>query len=234
MITPSGKTLSSYIAADTRINALAFTGSTAVGKSMDESIGIKHLHMELGGNGAAVVTPRCDLRRAVEQSNHSALDFSGQRCDAVSRIMVLDEIADEYSRSAREELRQHPVGDPAFEDTKIGPLIDKTAVQHVQDLVDDAVNKGAELVVGGRSEGNLYHPMLLDHVTREARIMQDETFGPLVPVHRVHDLKEAIEVANDTQYGLYSCVFTNDFYEAREPAGLGKKTPDQLVVVDLL
>lgn len=214
VLTTAGKTMSGHIN-DPRISAITFTGSTVVGKSIAEKAGMKqHLHLELGGNGAAVVLPRADLDLAVKKVAHGALNYSGQRCDAISRVIVVHDIAESFVSKIVEEVKNVKYGDPMAEETMVGPLIDTTAVRNVDNLVQDALGKGAQLLVGGKYNGNVYQPTVLDHVPKDAEIMQEETFGPVVSIHRVTDMDEAIEAANDSSYGLDSCVFTSDFYEA--------------------
>jgi glyceraldehyde-3-phosphate dehydrogenase [NAD(P)+] len=213
-ITTSGETLGSHID-DPGISAISFTGSTAVGKSIAKKAGMKqHLHLELGGKGAAIVLPNADIDLAAKKVVHGALNFSGQRCDAISRVIVVQDIAEPFVAKIVDEVKNVKYGNPWEEETLVGPLIDADAVAHVHTLVQDAVEKGAKLLLGGKSEGNVYLPTVLDHVPRDAEIMQEETFGPVVTIHRVEDMNEAIEAANDTKYGLDSCVFTDTFYDA--------------------
>ncbi|MBE0516464.1 MAG: aldehyde dehydrogenase family protein [Methanophagales archaeon] len=214
VITTSGKTLGTHID-DPRIGAISFTGSTAVGKEIAKKAGMKqHLHLELGGKGAAIVLPSADIDLAVKRVVHGSLNFSGQRCDAISRVIVVQAIAEPFVSKVMDEVRTVKYGNPWEEETLVGPLIDANAVAHVHKLVEDAVEKGAKLLFGGTYEGNVYLPTVLDHVPKDAGIMQEETFGPVVTIHRVKDINEAIEAANDTKYGLDSCVFTNNFYDA--------------------
>lgn len=214
VITTAGQTLDSCIN-DPRIGAISFTGSTAVGKSIAKNAGMKqHLHLELGGKGAAIVLPNADIDLAAKKVVHGSLNFSGQRCDAISRVIVVHDIAEPFVAKIVDEVKNVKYGDPWKKETAVGPLIDAAAVAHVHNLVQNALEKGAKLLLGGKSEDNVYLPTVLDHVPRDAEIMQEETFGPVVSVHRVKDLDEALEAANDTKYGLDSCVFTNNFYEA--------------------
>ena len=214
VITTAGSTMGAHID-DPRIGAITFTGSTAVGKLIAERAGMKqHLHLELGGNGAAVVLPDADLDLAVKKVVHGALNYSGQRCDAISRVIVVQNIAEPFVSKIVEEVKNVKYGDPMKEGTMVGPLIDSDAVRNVDSLVQGAVEQGAKLLVGGKYDGNVYQPTVLDHVPKDAEILQEETFGPVVSIHRVKDMNEAIEAANDSNYGLDSCVFTNDFYEA--------------------
>lgn len=214
VITTSGRTLDAHID-DPRIGAISFTGSTAVGKRIAQRAGMKqHLHLELGGKGAAIVLQSADLDLAAKKVVHGALNFSGQRCDAISRVIVVEEVAEIVVSKIVDEVKTVKYGDPWEEETLVGPLIDAGAVAHVHNLVQDAVDKGAQLLLGGTYEGNVYLPTVLDHVPGDAEILHEETFGPVVTIHRVKDMDAAIEAANSTTYGLDSCVFTTNFYDA--------------------
>jgi len=207
-----------YLAAHGKISMLTFTGSTEVGKTLARVAGLKRLHMELGGKGCAIILRDADLDLATTETVKGSLSYSGQRCDAVSRVFVEQEIADMFVKKVLNEVEKYKLGDPRGPSVKMGPLIDHNAVERVHGLVTDAISKGAKLLTGGKYEANYYHPTVLDHVTPEAKIMWDETFGPVIPIARVKDVDEAIDLANKSRYGLDSCVFTNDINLARKVA----------------
>jgi hypothetical protein len=139
-------------------------------------------------------------------------------CDAVSRVLVDEGVADVFVKKVLKEVETYRLGDPRDPSVKIGPLIDRDAVERVHGLVNDAVEKGAKLLMGGKYEGNYYQPTVLDSVPLDAKVMWDETFGPVIPIARVKDVDEAIDLANKSRYGLDSCVFTNDINLARKVA----------------
>jgi glyceraldehyde-3-phosphate dehydrogenase [NAD(P)+] len=205
-----------YLAGHEKINMLTFTGSTEVGKKLARVAGLKRLHMELGGKGNAIVLADADLTLAATESVKGSLSYSGQRCDAISRVLVEQSVADEFVKKVLKEVEGYKTGDPRDPTVKMGPLIDHGAVERVQELVTDAASKGAILLTGGKSQGNFYYPTVLDHVPVDARIMWEETFGPVVPIARVRDVNEAIELANKSRYGLDSCVFTTNINLARK------------------
>jgi glyceraldehyde-3-phosphate dehydrogenase [NAD(P)+] len=205
-----------YLAGHEKINMLTFTGSTEVGKKLARVAGLKRLHMELGGKGNAIVLADADLTLAATESVKGSLSYSGQRCDAISRVLVIQSVADEFVKKVLKEVEGYKTGDPRDQTVKMGPLIDHGAVERVQELVTDAASKGAILLTGGRSQGNFYYPTVLDHVPVDARIMWEETFGPVIPIARVKDINEAIELANKSRYGLDSCVFTTNINLARK------------------
>ena len=205
-----------YLAGHDKISMLTFTGSTEVGKKLARAAGLKRLHMELGGKGCAVILADADLDLAAEETVKGSLSYSGQRCDAISRVIVEQSIADVFVKKALKEVETYKVGDPRETSVKIGPLIDRKAVERVHELVIDAVKKGARLLTGGKCQGNYYFPTVLADVPLDAKIMWDETFGPVIPIVRVKDVNEAIELANRSRYGLDSCVFTNNINLARK------------------
>jgi len=207
-----------YLVVHDKVNMFTFTGSTEVGKKLAQLAGLKTMHMELGGKGCAIVLADADLELAASETVKGALGYSGQRCDAVSRVFVEETIVESFVKRVLKEVETYKVGDPRDPSVKLGPLIDHNAVERVHALVLDAVEKGANLLLGGRHEGNYYYPTVLDNVPADAKIMWDETFGPVIPIKHVRDVDEAIELANKSRYGLDSCVFTNSINLARKVA----------------
>ena len=217
VITSKGS-IGQFLAAHDKINMLTFTGSTEVGKALARVAGLKTLHMELGGKGSAIILKDADLDLAASETVKGSLSYSGQRCDAVSRVLVEREVGDRFVEKVLKEVGTYKVGDPRDTSVKLGPLIEHGAVERVHALVTDATSKGAKLLAGGKFDGNFYQPTVLDYVPLEAKILWDETFGPVIPIARVRDVDEAIELANKSRYGLDSCVFTNDINLARKVA----------------
>jgi glyceraldehyde-3-phosphate dehydrogenase [NAD(P)+] len=207
-----------YLTGREKVNMVTFTGSTEVGKRLARVAGIKKLHMELGGKGSAIVLGDADLDLAAKETVNGSLSYSGQRCDAVSRVMVEQKVADTFTDKVVREVGTYKVGDPRDPTVNIGPLINRGAVERVHALVTDAINKGAKVLVGAKFEDNYYYPTVLSHVPTDAKIMWEETFGPVIPITSVKDVDEAIDLANRSKYGLDSCVFTNNINLARKVA----------------
>jgi len=207
-----------YLAGSWKISMLTFTGSTEIGKRLSQVAGLKRLHMELGGKGSAIVLSDADLDLAAAETVKGSLSYSGQRCDAISRVLVDQKVADVFVSKVLKETEAYKLGDPRDPLVKVGPLIDRSAADSVHNLVLDAVEKGAKLLTGGRHDGNYYYPTVLDQIPLDAKIAWEETFGPVIPVLRVKDVDEAIELVNKSKYGLDSCVFTNDINLARKVA----------------
>lgn len=219
LVTGGGSEIGDTLITSDKIDMISFTGSTAVGKHIAKICGMKKLHLELGGKAPAIVLKDCDLNLAVKECLKGALTFSGQRCDAVSRILVERPIADKFVGLLLKEIRKWRVGDPKSKKTMIGPLINEKAVEKVDGLVRDALEKGAKLLYGGKKKGLCYYPTVLDNVTTKMKIAWEETFGPVVTIIRVGDYEEAIKIANQSKYGLDACIFTKDVDKALD-AGL--------------
>jgi len=206
------------LARDDKISMITFTGSTEVGKRLAKIAGMMQIHMELGGKGAAIILNDADLNLAAKEVAKGALGYSGQRCDAVGRVFVQQEAADEFTRKLLKEVGTYKVGAPDDPSVKCGPLIDSRAADHVQALVEDALKLGAKLLTVGKREGNYYWPTVLTNVPLAARVMWEETFGPVIPIVTVKDANEAIQLTNKSRYGLDSCVFTDSLSLARKVA----------------
>lgn len=212
VVTGRGGTVGEALTSSPKISMVSFTGSTEVGEAIVKSAGIKKLHLELGGKGMAIVLDDADLDLAAEKCLDGALKNAGQRCDAISAILVVETVADSFVKRLEKKLDEWKHGDPRKPGVKVGPLINLRAATHVKGLIDDAVNNGAVLVQGGGSKGCYVEPTLLDKVPLAARIAFEETFGPVATVIRIKDESEALEIGKMSRYGLDSCVFTNDYH----------------------
>lgn len=198
-----------------KIDMISFTGSSAAGKHIAATAGMKKLHMELGGKSPAIVLEDADLDLAAAECVAGAIKFSGQRCDAISRILVVEKAADEFVKKVLAEVPKWKVGSPKNPDIAIGPLINEKAMQKVEALVNDAAKKGAHVLWGGKKIRGLYfEPTVLDHVTKDMRIAWEETFGPVVTIMRVKDYEDAIRIANESEYGLDASIFTTNINRA--------------------
>ncbi len=200
-----------------RIN---FTGSTKVGRLIAENAGrhLKRALLELGGKAPMIVLEDADLEAAVAAANFGAFMNQGQICMSTERIVVERPIAEEFGRMLAAKAEALKVGDPLQPDTQIGPLINKSALDRVQTLINDAVAKGAKILCGGRAQGPCYLPTVLYGVTKEMRVYHEESFGPLASIVIVAGAEEALEAANDTEYGLSSAVFSRDINMAMKIA----------------
>ena len=212
-ITGKSSEIGDYLVTHSGINFLNFTGSTVIGKHIAEIIGMVPMLLELGGKDAAIVLNDADLDEAAKDIVSGAFSYSGQRCTAVKRVLAMKDIADALVEKLHAQIRTLTIGMPESGAT-ITPLIDKAGADFVQELIDDTLKKGGKLIVGNQREGNLMYPTLFDYVTTNMRLAWEEPFGPVLPVLRVTSLDEAIDIANRSEYGLQTSVFTKDIDDA--------------------
>ena len=200
---------------DPRVVAATLTGSGPAGQSVAAIAGdvLKKTVLELGGSDPYVVMPSADLDKAAEVAVTARCQNNGQSCIAAKRFIVHEAVADEFERLFAEKLAALPVGDPMDENTKVGPLATESGREDVEELVQDAVDKGARVVTGGRRPdrpGWFYPPTLVADITPEMRMFREEVFGPVAGLFRVPDMDAAVELANDTEFGLGSNIWTDD------------------------
>jgi acyl-CoA reductase-like NAD-dependent aldehyde dehydrogenase len=198
------------------VRRINFTGSTRVGRLVAENAArhLKRVLLELGGKAPLVVLPDADVDQAVKAANFGAFFHQGQICMSTERVVVDESVAGQFAEKLGERAGALKVGDPREEDTQIGPLVNGDALKRVAELVNDAVAKGAQVVTGGEADGPCYRPTVLAGVTPEMRIYAEESFGPVVTIVPVNGVDEAVRVANDTEYGLSSAVFSGDVDQA--------------------
>jgi glyceraldehyde-3-phosphate dehydrogenase (NADP+) len=192
---------------------ISFTGGTNTGLRIASMVKMIPLVMELGGKDPAIVRDDADLPFTAKQIVTGAFSYSAQRCTAVKRVIVHASVADQLVALLKPEIEQLTVGSPVDNCTVV-PLIDEGSANYVQELIDDAIEKGATLVTGNKREFNLIHPTLLDNVTENMRICWEEPFGPVLPIIRVKCDEEAIDMANRSEFGLQSAVFTKNIDRA--------------------
>jgi len=189
---------------------ITFTGSVKVGKYIAEKAGYRRIVLELGGNDPLIVMEDADLDKAAELAVTGATKNSGQRCTAVKRILVVDKVADEFSKLVLAKAKKLKAGDPMDPATDVGTVIHEGAAKNFERRVNDAVEKGAKLLHGNNRQGALYPPTVVDHVPPSAELVHEETFGPVIPMIRCpDDIGEVIKISNATAYGLSSGVCTN-------------------------
>ncbi len=193
------------------IELVTFTGGVPVGKYIAENAGYRRTVLELGGNAPLIVMEDADLDKAAELAVAGATKNSGQRCTAVKRILVVEEIADAFTKLVLEKAQKIKYGDPMDPETDLGCVIDEQSAKMFERRVVDAAEAGASLLYGNNREGALYPPTVLDHVPYDCELVREETFGPVIPIIRVKDIDDAIRVSNSTAFGLSSGVCTDNF-----------------------
>lgn len=216
-ITGRGSEIGDYIIEHKEVNFINFTGSTPIGERIGRLAGMRPIMLELGGKDAALVLEDADLEHAAKQIVAGAFSYSGQRCTAIKRVIVLESVADKLATLLQEEVSKLTVGDP-FDNADITPVIDNASADFIWGLIEDAQEKGAQALTPIKREGNLLWPVLFDQVTKDMKVAWEEPFGPVLPIIRVANVEEAITFANESEFGLQSSVFTNDFKKAFEIA----------------
>ncbi len=196
-----------------KVRKLSFTGSTAVGKILMSQCAptLKKLSLELGGNAPFIVFDDADIDEAVNGAMISKFRNSGQTCVCVNRIYVQDKVYDEFIMKFSKAVSALKVGNGMDKDVQIGPLINEKGLSKVKQHIDDAVSKGAEIIVGGKElEGLYFTPTVLSNATRDMIISKEEVFGPVAPIFRFSTEEEAITMANDTEFGLAAYFYSKE------------------------
>ncbi|MBT2523064.1 NAD-dependent succinate-semialdehyde dehydrogenase [Arthrobacter sp. ISL-28] len=211
----SASAVSEPIMADPRLRKVSFTGSTPVGKQLMRAAtdNVLRTSMELGGNGPLIVFEDADVDKAVAGAMAAKMRNMGEACTAANRLIVHESVADEFIEKLAAKMAALTVGNGVEEGVNVGPMVEAKARDSVEELVNDAVKRGARIVVGGRridGPGYFFQPTLLANVPGHARVVREEIFGPVAPVMTFADEDEAVQLANSTEYGLASYVFTEN------------------------
>jgi len=215
LVTGPGSAVGDEIARSPGTHGVGFIGSTETGRKVAEAAAGKAAVLELGGNGPVVVMDDADLDLAAEAAVTACFLCAGQSCTAGERLLVHRAVRDEFVAKLRERVQSVVLGNPFDESTTMGPLNNSGVAEKMDEHVADALERGASVVHGGaRAQGfptNLYwQPTVLDGVSPEALVAQEETFGPVAPVVEIESLEQAIELTNASPYGLLSAIFTRD------------------------
>jgi acyl-CoA reductase-like NAD-dependent aldehyde dehydrogenase len=195
---------------DDRFRLLTFTGSAEVGWKMKRDAGKKRVVLELGGNAAAIVLPDADLDHAAARCAIGGTYQAGQSCISVQRVIVHEAVMDRFRDALVERVRAVPYGDPKDEGTVSGPVIDRHNADRIEAWVAEAMAAGARRLVGGARDGSVIAPTLLEGAPRDARVVADEVFGPVIAIDVARSTDEAIDLAGATRFGLQCGIFTND------------------------
>lgn len=209
VVTGRGSRIGDLLVQHPAVDMISFTGSSETGQLLAEKAGMVPLMLELGGKDAAIVLSDADLDATAADIVAGAFSYAGQRCTAVKRVLAVEPIADELVALIAKRVRSLTVGDPR-EDAAVTPLVDPEAAERAEALVRQAVNMGAELVVGGGRQGNLMEPTLVDKVTAGMDLAWVEPFAPVLPVIRVANAEHAVSMANASEYGLQAAIFSRD------------------------
>lgn len=214
VVTGYGSEVGDYLVCSADVDKISFTGSVTTGMMISQKAGMKRVTLELGGNDPVIILKDADIDKAVKGIINGAFLNAGQVCMGVKRVIVEEEIADEFAAKLVEETEKLVMGNPLDAKTTLGTLINENAAIQVEETINNAVASGAKILTGGIRDGAFYQATVIDYVTRDMDLVVRETFGPVAPIIRVKDLDEAIDVANDTEYGLQAGVFTSDYSSA--------------------
>lgn len=214
LVIGKGSEIGDYIVENKRIAGCTFTGSTSIGIKIAQKLYMKPLVLELGGKDCAIVTKNANLSLAAKEIVKGAFGYSGQRCTAIKKVLVLNEVADQLIDLILDEAKHLTVGNP-LNNVDVVPLIDKKTLDYNLMLKDDAIAHGGKLIFGGNIVGyNLLEPTIIDEVSSNSKLAWEEPFGPLLPIVRVGTINEAISIANASEYGLQGSVFSENETEA--------------------
>lgn len=214
-----GKDIGAIFTSSKYIRKITFTGSTPVGKSIIKNSAetVKNVTMELGGHAPLIVAEDADIDMAVKQTVLSKFRNAGQTCVCANRLIVHERIVDEFSKKLAEEVKKLKVGNGLELDTDVGPIINQSGYEKIVQQVEDAVNKGAEILAGHQYDADYKKgtffvlPTVIKNANLQMTIMHEETFGPIAPIISYDNLDTAIRIANDTPFGLAAYFFTNNY-----------------------
>jgi len=213
IITGKASVIGGELTSNPKVRMLTFTGSTEIGKILIEQCAktVKKVGMELGGNAPFIVFDDADLDKAVQGAMASKYRNAGQTCVCANRIYVQDGVYDAFAEKLAAEVAKLKVGRGTETGVTTGPLINKAAVEKVEEHIADATSKGAKVILGGKAlGGNFFEPTVITGVTTEMKVAREETFGPVAPLFRFKTEEEAIKLANDTEFGLAAYFYSRD------------------------
>ena len=209
-----GDSVGDRIVEDERVRMITFTGSLEVGKRIAHRAGLKKLALELGSNSACVAAEDGDLKRAVERIKIGAFALAGQVCISVQRVFVHSSVFDAFVERFVASVKKMNVGDQLREETDMGPMISLEAAEKTGLWVEEATQKGARLQIGGERSGALFQPTVLTDVPRDCKLFREEAFAPVVIINRFDAMDDAVDMVNDSKYGLQAGIFTKDLRRA--------------------
>jgi aldehyde dehydrogenase (NAD+) len=220
MVTGSGGTVGDTLVTDPRVKALSFTGSTPVGLSIQEKAVGKKVQLEMGGKNPYVVMEDADLADAAAKISYGAFGYAGQKCTASSRAIVVEEVYDDFLEELKQATEAMKVGDPFDEETIVGPVVNQSQYESILEALETARSDGRVILEGGATgseeEGYYIAPAIVADVDNSSTTAQEEIFGPVLAVIRARDFDHAVELANDTRFGLTAGIATRSLRYAHE------------------
>jgi glyceraldehyde-3-phosphate dehydrogenase (NADP+) len=209
-LTGPGGSVGEQLCADPRVRKISFTGSPSVGERICQVAGIKKVTMELGSNSPLIIMPDANLEQVAQATAATGYALAGQVCISTQRVLVNDQVYEDFLELLRPEVESIVTGNPLEEQTQMGPMIREPDAIRVEGWINEALSSGARLITGGSRQGNLVSPTVVADVDAKQRISCDELFGPAVAVTRFNDIDQAIALANDSTYGLSAGIFTRN------------------------
>ncbi|WP_163528739.1 aldehyde dehydrogenase family protein [Halobacillus ihumii] len=218
VVTGKGRVVGNRIVEDERVDMITFTGSPEVGKEIRRKAGLKKVTLELGSNAALIVDEQVDIDRIISRCVTGAFSFQGQVCISLQRIYVHEDQYDSFVKRFVKETEQLKVGDPLKEDTDVSALITSQDVTRSLDWIEEAVQGGAQVAAGGKSEDNALLPTVLTNVQPDMKVSCQEVFAPIVLIDKVSSVEEGIEKVNDSRFGLQAGIYTEQVSTALDAA----------------
>ncbi len=212
-ILPMDRTSGNQLVTDERFKLLSFTGSPEVGWKMKKESGKKKVVLELGGNAGVIVTESCDLDATIKKSLVGGFAYSGQICIHAQRFFVNENIFDAFVAKFKEGTTKLKIGDPSDKQTDVSVMIDEENAKRVEQWVNEAVGAGAKILLGGKRNGSYYEPTIITNTKNSMKVCSEEIFGPVVTIEKYSTFEKAVEMINDTSFGLQAGVFTNNAKE---------------------
>lgn len=214
VITGSGSEIGDILVTDERVKKITFTGSSEVGKGIKAKAGLKKVTLELGSNAALIVEPNVPLEKVVKRAVEGAFAFAGQVCISIQRIYVHKEMYESFVEAFTKETEKINVGDPFHENTFVSAMINEKEAMRIENWVNEAVKNGAKIQIGGERNGSIYSPTVLLNTTNEMNVSCQEVFAPVVLIAPYETLDEAIDLVNDSKYGLNIGIYTENINDA--------------------
>ncbi len=210
MVTGRGSDIGTYLITNPSVDMVSFTGSTNVGEGIANNTKMIPLVLEMGGKDPALVLKDADIKKAAIKIAQGAFSYNGQRCTAIKRVIVHNDVADKLISELKNIVIGYKVGSATNSENNITPLISVSSAKYVNSLIKDSLDKGAKLIIGNKSEKNLIWPTIIDNVSKNMKLYYEEPFGPVLPIIRFDNIDEAINIANDSEYGLQASIFTKN------------------------
>nr|WP_079529199.1 aldehyde dehydrogenase family protein [Halobacillus hunanensis] len=219
VVVGSGSTVGNQMMQDERIQLYTFTGSAEVGLKLKQNTGLNKLILELGNNSPVIVDKEADIDAAAQNTAAKSFAFAGQVCLSVQRLYVHEDVRDEFQEKFIKAVKELNVGDPSDDETDVGPMISEDEAKRAEQWVEEAKHAGATVVHGGKREGALLQPTVLQDITHDMKVVCEEIFAPVVSLIPFTDIKECIDEVNQSPYGLQGGIFTQNldtaFYAAK-------------------